>query len=114
MVGLSVDCSDTLTILARENGFTIHVVPGDSNCLFNAIAYQLEFVNANEMREIVANHLESNSVFYCNFLSQPVACNNAYNADTEAPTDEDAYIDSVNNRCNYDIISTSPTKWCMG
>ena len=48
------------------------------------------------MREIVVNHLDTNSVFYCNFLAQPVACNNAYNADTEAPT-EDTYINSVHH-----------------
>ena len=46
-------------------GFTVHdVVPGDGNCLFNAIAYQLEFVNVSEMREIITNHLESNSVLF--------------------------------------------------
>ena len=34
-------------------------------------------------------------MFYCNFVAQPIASDNAYNADTEAPTDQDAYIDSV-------------------
>ena len=59
---------DTLTELAKEKGFTVHDVPGDGNCQFNAIAYQLESVNASEMREIVVNHLENNSVFYCNLI----------------------------------------------
>ena len=45
----------------------VHDVPGDGNCLFNAVAYQLESVNASEMREIVANHLDNNSVFYRDF-----------------------------------------------
>ena len=49
------------------------------------------------MRKIVANHLENNSALYCNFLAQPLAYDNAYNADTEAPTDEDAYINTVHN-----------------
>ena len=31
--------SDTLTQLAQQKGFTVHDVPGDGNCLFNAIAY---------------------------------------------------------------------------
>lgn len=84
--------SNTLKALAQQNGFTIHDVPRDGNCQFSAIAYQLEFVNASETREIVANHLENNSVFYYDFLPQPVASNSASNADTEAPT---AYIHSV-------------------
>ena len=89
--------TNTLTALARQRGFSVHDVPGDGNCLFNAIAYQLQSVSAREMRETVAKHLESNSVFYSNFLAQPVASNNAYNADTEAPNDEDANIDTIAN-----------------
>ena len=81
--------------LAVDRGFTIHEVPGDGNCLFHAIGYQLQCVNGIDMREIVVNHLESNCALYCDFLAQPVACNDPYNADTEDPTDEDAYIDSV-------------------
>ena len=88
---------DRLTRLARENGFTVHDVPGDGNCLFNAVAYQLDSVSANEMREIVANHLENNGVFYRDFLAQPIQCSNAYSADTEAPSSEDAIIDSVHD-----------------
>ena len=38
---------------------------------------------------MVVDHLEDN---LSQFLSQPVASDNAYNADTEPPTDEDAYI----------------------
>ena len=88
----------TLTTLAKQNGYTIHNVPGDGNCLFNAIAYQLKCVCASQMRQAVANHLENNSALYYNFVAQPIACDNAYNADTEAPTDKDAYIDTIHNR----------------
>ena len=70
--------SGRLAKLARDNGFTVHDVPGDGNCLFNAVAYQLHSVSASEMREIVANHLKSNSTFYRNFLAQPVHSGNAY------------------------------------
>lgn len=52
-----------LTAASRERGFGVHDVPGDSNWLFSAIAYQLESINAGEMREIVANHLEINRAF---------------------------------------------------
>ena len=83
--------SNRLTTLARENGFTVHDVPRDGNCLFNAVAYELDSVSASEMREIVANHLENNSTFYCDFLAQPVQTNNAYNADRSM---------TQNNKCN--------------
>ena len=92
-----VAASHRLTRLARENGFTVHNVPGDGNCMFNAVAHQFKSVSGSEMREIVANHLENNSVFYRDFLAQPVQTNNAYNADTEAPSDEDAIVDSVHD-----------------
>ena len=45
----------------------------------------------------MANHLENNSVFYHDFLAQPIQSSDAYNADTEAPSDEDAIIDSVDD-----------------
>ena len=59
--------SNTLKELARGKGFVVHDVPGDGNCLFNAVGYQLESVSASEMREIVANYLDNNSVFYRDF-----------------------------------------------
>ena len=112
MSGGNSSCSDIaivfnrLTTLARENGFTVHDVPGDGNCLFNAVAYQLESVGASEMREIAANHFENNSVFYRDFLAQPVHSGNAYNVDTEAPSDQDAMIDSV-----HDIELQMQLRW---
>lgn len=92
--------SDRLQTLARENGFTVHNIPGDGNCLFNAITYQLRSLsvtvdNTNELRNLVANNSEQNSEFCCDFLVQPMASNDSYNADTEAPTEQDAYIDTV-------------------
>ena len=48
--------SHRLTTLARENGFTIHDVAGDGNCLYNAVVYQLQSISAIDMRECVANH----------------------------------------------------------
>ena len=47
------------------------------------------------MRERVANHLANNSTFYRDFLAQPIQSDDTYNADTEAPSEEDAIIDSV-------------------
>ena len=44
---------------------------------------------------MVVDHLEENVSTYVHFLSQPVASDNAYSADTEPSTDEDAYINSI-------------------
>ena len=90
----------TLERVAQENGFAIHNVPYDGNCLFSAVAYQLEsagvcVVDSSELRLLVANHLEDNRAMYCDFLSEPVASRDSYNADTEAPSEEDALIATV-------------------
>ena len=52
-------------------------------------------VDSSEQRLLVANHLEDNRVMYCDFLSEPVASHDSYNADTEAPSEEDALIATV-------------------
>ena len=48
--GMLVRATTRLTALALANGFTIYDVPGDGNCLFNAIAYQLQSTSASEIR----------------------------------------------------------------
>ena len=89
-----------LETVARENGFAIQNVPYDGDCLFSSIAYQLKSIvtssmDKNTLRQMVADHLENNSILYMGFLSQPVVSNDAYNADTEPPDDQDAYIETV-------------------
>ena len=93
-----------LNSIAQRNGYNIHNVATDGNCLFAAIAYQLPSigihnVDIHALRNNVVSHLENNpyvgDVHYCNFLSAPVSTSNSYNADTEAPTAEDEYISSI-------------------
>ena len=86
-----------LGTLACQNGFTIHPVPSDGNCMFSAISYQLQSTGVCNVdnNEMVADYLEANAASYCDFLSQPVACCDAYNADTETPTTTDEYINNV-------------------
>ena len=89
-----------LEAVASQNGFTIHPVPSDGNCMFSAVSYQLQTsgvcnVDNNELRQMVANYLEANAASYCDFLSQPVTSHDAYNADTEPPTAKDGYINNV-------------------
>ena len=78
-------------MLAHQNSYDI---PYDGNCMFSAVSYQLQ---ANEFRQKVADHLEANAAFYCDFLCEPVSSESGYNADTEQPTVEDGYINSVSD-----------------
>ena len=100
-------CKDAFTMafnvierVARENGFAIRDIPYDGNCLFSSIAYQLEPITECKidnctLRQMVADHLENNGNLYKGFLSQPVVSHDAYNADTEPPSVQDAYIETV-------------------
>ena len=66
--------------------------------MFSALSYQLQSIgvsNSDELRQMVANYLESNAASYCNFVSQPVVSHDAYNADTRAPDVEDEYINNI-------------------
>ena len=85
--------------LAFQNGFTIFDVPYDGNCMFSAISHQLQTSNvcsidSSELRQMVASHMEA---LYCGFMCQPVANDDECNADTEPPTAEDEYINSVSD-----------------
>ena len=81
--------SNALEQLAHENGFAIHNVSSDGNCMFSAIAYQLQSMGICVVDSIGLRHtygpLEDNLSTYIPFLSQPVASENAYSADTEPP-----------------------------
>ena len=88
---------NVLEQVARENGFAIHNVPYDGDCLFSSIAYQLEPITAcnvdkNTLRQMVVDHLKNNSNLYKRFVSQP---NDPYNADTEPPTAQDEQIETI-------------------
>ena len=67
--------------------------------MFSAISHQLQTsdvcnVDSSELRQMVASHI---AALYRGFVCQPVATNSKYNADTEPPTDEDEYINSVSD-----------------
>ena len=89
---------NTLATSARENNIVIHDVPADGDCLFSAIAYQLDSIGIHsvdkcKLRQMVATYLDKHNSFYQNFVVHPAASNNAYNADIEAPTPLNAYIE---------------------
>ena len=100
------DCNDPLLsamhklkTIASQNGFTIHDVPADGDCMFSAIVYQLSsigiHVDSQTLRQNVADYMQANKASYCDFVCQPVERNDGYNADTVAPTKEDEYIASI-------------------
>ena len=88
-----------LETVASQNGFTLHDVPADGNCMFSAIVYQLNsigiHVDSHTLRQNVVEYLQANKASYCDFVCQPVETNDGYNADTVAPTKEDMYIASI-------------------
>ena len=76
-------------------------VPYDGDCMFSALSYQLQAngvcnADSSELRQNVADHLRAYAALYHGFLCQAVPSeDNDYNADTEQPTAEDEFIDSV-------------------
>ena len=89
-----------LETITRQNGFTIHDVPADGDCMFSAIVYGLNSigirdVNSQTLRLIVADYMRANRASYSDFVCQLVEQTDGYNADTAAPTKEDAYIASI-------------------
>ena len=88
-----------LKVFVKEHGYTIHDVPSDGNCLFSAVAYQLQSIGYNvdesSLREEVCEYLSCRGEFYSDFVHQAVASNDDYNADNEPLDEEDAYIESI-------------------
>ena len=58
-----------LEAMAHLKGFEVYNVPYDGNCMFSAISHQLQIsdecnVDSDELRKMLANYLEANSVVY--------------------------------------------------
>ena len=89
-----------LETIARQNGFTVHDVPADGDCIFSAFVYGLNSigirdVNSQTLRLTVADYMRANKASYSDFVCQLVEQTDGYNADTAAPTKEDVYIAST-------------------
>ena len=54
----------------------------------------------------MVNHLDDSSMYYRHFLAEPVASHNIYNADTEAPTTQDASLATV-----ADTFTQAQLRW---
>ena len=96
-----------LSSLARERGFSVVDVPRDGNCLFSAVAVQLDSIgiqpNETSLREQLVEYLQSHpythdgSSHFRNYVSAPVVSDDPSNADTERPSEQDDIISSVDD-----------------
>ena len=96
-----------LNSLAQERGFSVRDVPRDGNCLFSAVAVQLNSLGIQpgktSLREQLMEYLEAHpythdgSSHFRNYVSAPVVSDDPSNADTEAPSEQDDVISSVND-----------------
>ena len=79
---------NTLTMLARRRGFTVKDVPRDGNCPFSAVEIYHDYRALRQ--DLCKLYTPDGTCHLRNFVSAPVV-----NADTKHPTDEDAFIESV-------------------
>ena len=106
-----VTATRDLETYAINNQFTVHDVPGDGNCLYSSVLYQLQAnglltTTAQNLREMVAVYLSQHAETYMPFVCSPVQSGAAYNHDTEAPDSTDEYIAYVN-----DLSTQSMLRW---
>ena len=86
---------------ASENNLVVNNAFSDSgDCLFASVAYQLKAnnvcsANVYKLRQMTASYLETHGDIYSQFIAESRASSNPFNADTEAPDDEDAQIDQI-------------------
>ena len=88
-----------LKTCATENNLSVHDVPGDGNCLFHAVLYQLDAFSGtvdDDLRQMVASYLDSHRDFYVSFVPEPVEPIDPLNADNE-PLDADLEISIVSD-----------------
>ena len=87
---------------AKTHGFKIHDVPGDGNCLFSSVAYQLpllglQHIDSKDLRTMVGDYLEENPIVdgshYSNFLPSKFFITN----DIEAQMLWNQYIEDLRN-----------------
>ena len=106
------------TELATKKGFSVHNVPADGDCLFSAIALQLESlgiqaVRSQDLRHNLVKYMQENPAIGDNIIYKDFLCelqhhhdDNILNADTENPTEEDHQISAVE-----DLESRTELRW---
>ena len=101
----------TLNSLARERGFSVQKVQRDGHYLFSAVEVQLESLNTKHgeigLRERLVEYLQSHpythdgSSHLREFILAPVVSEDPSNADTEAPSEQDEFISSIEDPQMY-------------
>ena len=115
----------TLNSLAHERGFSVRDVPRDGNCLISAVAVQLDRVDIQlgetSLREQLVEHLQPHpythdgSSHFREFLSAPITSDDPSNADTEAPSEQDEYINSIEDpQLRQQLRWHNRARWCKG
>ena len=114
------DCTDMSNLQAAtnhliryttDNHLLIHEVPGDGNCLYNAVLYQLESngvittTTVENLRQMVATHLQEHSDIYMSFVTSPIVSDSPWNHDTAAPDDMDVCISSISDHNVSSILA---------
>ena len=98
--------SATVAQMNQPFGLVVRDVPRDGNCMFSAVIIQLSgehsHYTAETLRQTVRQYLGENPYIYAertshyrDFLADAVATDDTYNADTEAPNEEDKYTNSI-------------------
>ena len=96
----------SVTEMVRPHRWMVTDVPRDGDCMFSAVLRQVSGEHsqytAETLRQAVVDHLRENpyrdaerTCHYRDFLSDVVRTDDAYNADTEAPDEEDLSINSI-------------------
>ncbi len=105
---------NTLRSKAKANGFIIHDVPGDGNCLFSSVSYQLpsigmQPISSATLRNMLVNHFQNNpiinGVHYCNFLPNTEYIEDDIEDDFEAQLCWETFLDEIQNGAWGDNIA---------
>ena len=107
----------TLTSLATAKGFSLRDVPRDGNCLFSAMLLQLQNIGVQPgqgtLRQQLVSYLEDHPYAHDGvthlreFIAAPFVGHNPHGADTEIPTEEDLFINSISN-----TTTQMQLRWC--
>ena len=104
----STDLVDHLERYTTSNQVIVHNVPGDGNCVYNAVLYQLESngiitTTVENLRQTVANTLEEHADIYMPFVISPIASDHLY--DTSTPDAIDDFISLITVQYTSSVLA---------
>lgn len=99
----------TLNSLAQERGFSVRDVPQNGDCLLSAVAVQLDSLGIEPgettLSEQLVEYLQTHPYTQCHdgcsyfreYIPVLVISDDPSNVDTEAPSEKDEFISSIDN-----------------